>query len=129
MGTVCVLLILFPIQTLTHKILQNIISLGVAVHRLVVEQFAGTGAVQHPKHTTHEHRNSTVHRVVHAVHAVVFLVANDTHNRTLRTDRTPTPAVRQAETYHNGTIDPRREKNVVARIQGKLVTESPQNAR
>jgi len=94
-----------------------------------VERFVGTEAVQYPEHTSDGHRHRTVNRVVHAVHAAVFLAAYDSDHCTLRTHRAPPPALRQVETHHHSTIDPRREKNVVARVQGQLVAESPQNAR
>jgi len=89
------------------KIRRNVKFSGIAVHRLVVERFVGTEAVQYPAHSSDGHRHRTVNRVVLAVHAAVFHAANDTDNRTLRTHRTPPPSLRQAETYHYGTIDPR----------------------
>lgn len=79
-----------------------------------MERFVRTDAVQYPEHTSDGHRHRTINRVVYAVHAAVFLATNDSDHRTLRTHRTPPPAFRQVETHHHGTIDTRREKNVVA---------------
>lgn len=89
-----------------------------------MERFVRTGAVQYSEYTSNGHRHRTINRVIHAVHSTVFLAANDSdHHYTLRTHRTPPPALRQVETHHHSTIDPRREKNVVARVQGQLVTK------
>jgi hypothetical protein len=107
------------------KICQNVKSSGIAIYRVVVGRFVRNDAVQYSKYTANEHGHRTVYRIVHAVNAAVFLVADDTDNCTLYTYWTPPPAFRQTETHHHSKINTRREKNVVTRVQGQLVAESP----
>lgn len=105
------------------------LSVGFAVHRLVVGRFVRSDPVQHPYHIVDGNERRTVHRVVHVVHVAVLRVADDVHHRTVRAHRPPSPAHRQAQAHHHGEIVQRREEYLLPRVPGQLVVQSAQNAR
>lgn len=102
---------------------------GVAVHRLVLGRHARSDAVQHQNDTADEHRRQAVHGVVRAVHVAVLRAADDVHHGAVRAHRAASPALRQAEAHDHGAVVERREKGLVAGVQGQLVVESAENAR